>query len=36
MQLLEDIKVYNEQNKNVKHVANIEDSDEESENEEPP
>ncbi|CAD8111435.1 unnamed protein product [Paramecium primaurelia] len=36
LKLLEDIRVYNEQNKNVKHVANIEDSDEESDNEEQP
>ncbi|CAD8125748.1 unnamed protein product [Paramecium sonneborni] len=36
LQLLQDIKVYNEQNQNVKHVANIQDSDNDSENEEPP
>ncbi|CAD8126234.1 unnamed protein product [Paramecium sonneborni] len=37
LQLLEDVRVYNEQNQNVKHVANIQDSDNsDSENEEPP
>jgi hypothetical protein len=36
LKLLEDIKVYEEENKKLKHVANIEDDDSSSEEEEAP